>query len=82
MTTVTIADFKSHLSELMGRVSFKKETILVTRHGRAVARVCPAENTPRHLSRVKGWMADDDAFFGYLHDIVRDRARHTPRVYK
>ena len=82
MTTVTIADLKSHLSELLGRVSFKKETILVTRHGRAVARISPPEEAPRHLSRVRGWLNDKDPFFEHLSDIVRARTKHIPRVLK
>ena len=82
MTTVTIAHFKSHLSELLGRVSFKKEPILITRHGRAVARILPPEETSQHLSRVRGWMDDKDPFFKHLSDIVKTRVKHVPRVFK
>jgi antitoxin (DNA-binding transcriptional repressor) of toxin-antitoxin stability system len=82
MITVTIANFKSHLSELMGRVSFKKETLLVTRHGRALVRISPPEEPPKHLSRVRGWLNDSDPFFKYLSDIVRARNKHIPRTLK
>lgn len=82
MPTVTIAEFKSHLSEFMGLVSFKKETILVTRHGRVIARVSPPEESSRQLSRLRGWLDDRDPFFTGLSRIVKARAKHVPRVMK
>ena len=43
--TVTLADAKAHLSELVERAA-AGETVCITRRGRPVARLVPAE-TPR-----------------------------------
>lgn len=42
MRTVSVADAKAHLSELITQVEAGEE-IVITRHGRAVAHVSPAE---------------------------------------
>ena len=41
MVTVTLAQAKAHLSELLDRVE-AGEDVLITRHGRAVAHILPA----------------------------------------
>ena len=33
-----------------------------------------------HLGNIKGWMEDDDPFFGVIGQIISDRDRHSPRV--
>jgi prevent-host-death family protein len=42
MRTVSLAEAKAHLSELLNTVEAGEE-IVITRHGRAVARVSPPE---------------------------------------
>lgn len=42
MRTVSLAEAKAHLSELLNTVEAGEE-IIITRHGRAVARVSPPE---------------------------------------
>ena len=44
MRTVSLAEAKAHLSELLNTVEAGEEFV-ITRHGRAVARVSPAEKT-------------------------------------
>lgn len=78
--TVTTAELKSRLSEFLGAVSFRKETLIVTRRGRPIAQLCPySGEPPAHLSRVRGWLDDSDPFFSIMEGIVADRVRHTPR---
>jgi prevent-host-death family protein len=48
MRTVSLADAKAHLSELLNIVEAGEE-IVITRHGRAVARVSPPEREKQPL---------------------------------
>lgn len=48
MRTVSLAEAKAHLSELLNLVEAGEE-ILITRHGRAVARVSPPEKQKQPL---------------------------------
>ena len=42
--TVSISDAKSHLSELVGRMMYAGDHIIVERHGKAVAAMIPIED--------------------------------------
>lgn len=80
--TINVAEAKKHLSTLLGRVAFGKETILIMRRGRPMARLIPPDDEtiqPR-LGNVKGWLSDDDPFLAAVDDIVTARAGHRPRV--
>ena len=58
---VNIYAAKTHLSRLIDQVNAGEE-VVITRHGRAVARLVPAEGkTKRKLGTLKGkiWMAED-----------------------
>ena len=79
--SVSTADFKKHLSDFLGRVTYKKEAFVITRRGRPVAQLSPLEESPSHLGRVKGWLEDSDPFFGAMKKIVSDRTQHRPRVW-
>lgn len=80
--TVNVAEAKKHFSELLGQVAFGKKHILITKRGKPMARLVPADETNMHLGQVKGWLDNDDPFFDQIDRIVRDRAKHTPRVLK
>ena len=65
MLTMTIAQAKTHLSELINTVESGEE-VVITRHGRPVARVLPANSTKlalplQHLAelrkQVPAWQA-------------------------
>jgi prevent-host-death family protein len=45
MTNVTFTEFRSNASQLLDRVE-RGETIGITRHGRVIARIVPADTTP------------------------------------
>jgi len=42
--TVSISDAKSHLSELVGRMMYAGDHVIVERHGKAVAAMIPIED--------------------------------------
>jgi prevent-host-death family protein len=80
--SINVAEAKEQLSNLLGRVAFGRETILITRRGRPMARLVPPdEQTPdTGLGTVRGWLPDDDPYFAAVEDIVNRRVRHGPRT--
>ena len=78
--SVSVAEAKKHLSELLGRVAFGKEHIIITKRGKPMARLVPAEEQVTHLAGAKGWLDQGDEFFAVMDRIVQDRSRHVPRV--
>lgn len=79
---VPTAEFKRRLSEFLGRVMFRKDKIVITRRGKPVAQVSPADEGPAHLGQTQGWLDDSDSFFTIMDGIVADRAKHTPRAWR
>jgi prevent-host-death family protein len=82
--TINVAEAKKKLSTLLGRVAFGKETILIMRRGRPMARLIPADDEPvqQGLGTVRGWLSDDDPFLTAVDEIVTSRVRHKPRVLR
>jgi prevent-host-death family protein len=82
--TFDVAQAKKHFSELLGRVAYGGERIIISKRGKPLAvLVPPSELSPEHhLSKTKGWMENDDPFFDIMDQIVCDRATHTPRILK
>jgi len=46
--TISVADAKKHFSELLGKVAHGKEQILITKRGKPMARLVPAEQADSH----------------------------------
>jgi len=80
--TVNIAKAKKQFSELLGQVAFGKKHILITKRGKPMARLVPADEIDAHLSQAKGWLEDDDPFFDAIDGIVKDRGKHISRILK
>lgn len=78
--TVNVADAKKHLSELLGRVAYGREQIVITKRGKPMARLVPAEKETKHLAEAKGWLDEGDEFFEAIEGIIRDRTTHVPRI--
>lgn len=76
--TVSVAEAKRDLSELLGRVAYGKETITITRHGKPMAVLAPP-TASEGLASVKGWLEDSDPFFRKIQAVVRGRKRHRIR---
>jgi prevent-host-death family protein len=81
---VSVAEAKNHLSELLGRVAYRGETVLITRRGRPMAKLVPPDVVApgEGLGDVRGWMDDDHPFLTAIHDSVAARRRHLPRALK
>lgn len=82
--SVNVAEAKRRFSDLLGRVAYGGETVVITRRGRPMAKLVPHRGTDEDesLAAVRGWLADDDPFFNRIDSIVADRARHRPRVIR
>ena len=80
--TVNIAEAKKHFSELLGKVAFGKKRILITKRGKPMARLVPADGIDMHLSNAKGWLENDDPFFVAIEQITQERSKHVPRILK
>ena len=84
MTTksYSIVEAKKHFSEILGRVAYRGEHILISKRGRPLAMIVPSPGEPAedHLSKVQGWLEDSDPFFNIIDQIVHERERHIPRI--
>ncbi len=82
---VNVANAKRAFSDLLGRVAYGHETIIITRRGRPMAKLVPIqeqESQENELVNSKGWLDEDDTFFEIMNEIVNDRQRHIPRALK
>ena len=75
MRFASVAEVKNHLSEYLARARKKKESIIVTHHGKPYALIQPLseqdseelewkELAKKRLGRA--WQGDDDALYDYL----------------
>ncbi len=78
---INVAEAKRSLSELLGRVAFAGETVIITRRGRPMAKLVPVEDAgDGRLTDVRGWLDEDDPFFSAVDACVGARSEHAPRV--
>lgn len=78
---LNVAAAKRCFSDLLGRVAYGGETILITRRGRPMARLVPVgPREPGHLADAQGWLDDGDSFFDEIEAIVARRIEHPSRV--
>ena len=84
MISLNVAEAKKQFSDLLGRVAYGGETVLITRRGKPMARLVPpdASTEPKHLANVRGWLDDDDPFLAEIDSIVEARSNHRPRVLR
>jgi len=78
---VNVAEAKRQLSDLLGRVAYAGETILITRRGKPMARLVPPETEPApHVGDAEGWLEADDPYFALLEEIEAGRRKRRPRA--
>jgi prevent-host-death family protein len=73
--TVRIAasEFKAKCLGLLDRVAISGETIVVTKRGRPVARLCPIEEPPSLLGSVTFLVDDDELIEPILDPLDAER---------
>jgi prevent-host-death family protein len=69
MSKVPATEFKARCLELMDRVAERRETYVITKHGRPVAKLAPVDAPKEH--HVFGCMADQTEFVGDLEEPPR-----------
>jgi len=86
MTTkeVSVAEAKKHFSDLLGRVAYRGERITISKRGKPMAVLVPAAEVPgpKGIREIGGWLEASDPFFKVMDQIVSDRRKHLPRVYR
>ena len=80
--TISIAEAKKTFSELLGKVAYGKKRIIITKRGKPMALLSPAEETDSPIFEFKGWLNESDPFFSAIDRIVQERTNHNPRVLK
>ena len=82
--TFDVAEAKKHFSELLSRVAYGGEHIIISKRGKPLAVLVPPSelSTEDHLSKTKGWVENEDPLFKIIDQIVRGRTIHTPRILK
>lgn len=58
-TAVSVADARSDLAELLNRVAYGKERLVITRHGRELAALVPIEDL-QLVNRLRRFVARKD----------------------
>lgn len=79
-TSINVAEAKKRFSELLGKVAYGKEQVIITKRGRPMVRIVPTEESGMHLGDASGWLDENDPFFDTISDISKKRERHIPRV--
>ena len=59
VTAVSVADARSDLAELLNRVAYGKERLVITRHGRELAAIVPVEDL-QLATRLRKFVARKD----------------------
>lgn len=77
---IPVSEAKRTLGEVISTVRYERREVILTHHGKPVARIVPFEPGHASLADVIGWLADDDPFFDVMSSIQARRARHLPRV--
>ncbi len=82
--SVSVAEAKKHLSDILGRVAYGKETIIITKKGKPMAEVIPIEEgrKPRHIVDVVGKIVAPPDFTMAVEKIVSERKKYKPRLIK
>ena len=76
MPEISIAEAKARFSEVINRVVYGKEQIIITKRGKPVAIISAPAG--RGLASVKGWLEQDDPFFEEMKGI--EKKRHARRL--
>ena len=77
---INVTKAKKHFSEILSRIAYGKEQILITKRGKPMARLIPAESPEMRLCEAQGWLKNEAPFFETMERIVHERSMHTPRI--
>lgn len=70
---ISIADAKTHFSELINKVVYGHEEIVITKRGKPVAVISAPQIKDTGLASTQGWLEEEDVFFKEIEQIIEDR---------
>lgn len=73
---INIAEAKAHFSELINKVFYRQQEVVITKRGKPVAVISTPSS--KGLASVKGWLDDNDPFFTTIKEVVEKR--HTKKL--
>ena len=77
---VSIAKAKTHFSELINKVVYGHEEVIITKRGKPVAVISTPAEKGKGLASVRGWLDEKDHYFKELETIVEKRHKQGLRV--
>jgi prevent-host-death family protein len=77
---LSIAEAKARFSELVNRVAYGGERIVITKRGKPIVVLSP--HSGEGIGSVKGWLDSGDPFFKDLSEFEKRRHRQTLRASK
>jgi len=77
--TVSVAEAKRRLSDLLGRVAYGHVRITIARRGKPMAVLSPVDESSQGLGGVKGWLSAKDPFLRHVRKAIKGRKRLSPR---
>jgi prevent-host-death family protein len=80
--SVSVAEAKKNLSELLGKVAYGKKQVVITKRGKPMACLVPVDSIGKNPADIRGWLDEGDSFFSTIDGIVKDREKHVPRMLK
>ena len=84
MQEVSVAEAKKHLCDLLGRVAYRGERITILKRGKPMAVLVSAAEAcgQKGISEFRGWLEPSDPFFEIMDEIIADREKPMPRIFK
>ncbi|MBI3948283.1 MAG: type II toxin-antitoxin system Phd/YefM family antitoxin [Armatimonadetes bacterium] len=90
-TTLSIAEAKSSFSEVVNRVAFGRERVIISRHGKPLVALVPLEElaeleqlraaeTPRNLAAVAGQWDSFEEIDAFVEEAYASRQEDRPRL--
>jgi antitoxin (DNA-binding transcriptional repressor) of toxin-antitoxin stability system len=77
--TITATELVRGLGDVLARIRYRRESFIVERNGRAVARMVPVENEPTSVRQaLEAWVSDADADPSFAEDLARVNAADRP----
>jgi antitoxin (DNA-binding transcriptional repressor) of toxin-antitoxin stability system len=79
--TITATELVRGLGDVLARIRYRRESFIVERNGRAVARMVPVDGEPTSVREaLEAWLldADADADASFADDLARVNAADRP----
>ncbi|MDP2271900.1 MAG: type II toxin-antitoxin system Phd/YefM family antitoxin [Archangium sp.] len=78
--SLSVAQLKAHLSEVLGEVQHTRAQIVIEKHGKAVAMLVPvAAERPTGLLALVGTFDDEPGYAPALESVVKGRRKEGKR---